>query len=287
MTSGQYSYLILQKLRRLTSCENSGTRAYLYNICGKILKDPGLQINGEIYQEFSDLLDEIWYDLGNNYIFNYNEVFSHEIFDTVYQKGQLMFQLLGIKFYFSEPISYSSSLTFELPSGNIITITTNPAVTFNIYMNVTSEYFEQIYPYYFFTPKENDKNLLNVQTNVAGYNTHWSYDEEKQFIYINGEGTWADYSLWNLLDISSIKAFIIGPNVSRFLTGCMNTTSMTLVDYHDADAEIIFDPNWTYNNSDGKSTVTYTIYTDNEMLKNYQFVSTTVTFHSLSEWKGE
>ena len=42
MTTGQYCYLIVEKLRQFISCSSSGARAYLYNLCGKIFKDPGI-----------------------------------------------------------------------------------------------------------------------------------------------------------------------------------------------------------------------------------------------------
>lgn len=287
MISGQYSYLLTRKFFQLTKPSDKESRIYLQSMSRQLLKDPGLQINGEIYQEVCNLLEEIQLHLYHSDLVDYSDIFTHDIFPTLYNKGQQMFNLLGIEFYFSEPISSSSTLNFKTPSGQTIVVT-SPKITFNLYMYITQEYFMQIYPYYFFTPKESDLNLLNMQTNIAGKNTYWNYDAEKQIITLNGEdgGEWVKYTLWSYFGITNIKAFVIGSNIKYFRTHASYYQNMTIVDLHDPDDEIVFETNWLYNTS--KNTGTYHIYTNNHALQNHVFPSdVTVILHPLSDWKGE
>lgn len=289
MTSGQYAYLIFQRFRRFLSCTNGYERIYFHNFAGEVLKDPGIKITGEIYQEFCDLFDEIAEDISKTYYLQYSVLIEHETFPAIYAKTQLMFSLLNINFYLTNPTSYYTYAAFDLPSG--ITVKTSmylQNLRFNIFMQVTPEYLTQIYPYYFFTPKEDGPDLNKISLKKAGNKSYWNYDEEKQFLYINGEGpgsTWEDYSLWNYLGINSIKAIIIDAGVSRFCKNSLSPSSMVLVDYHAPDDIIVLDDGWCYYNSKDTWNSYYTIYTDNNILKNYNYDGATI--YPLSEWKGE
>jgi hypothetical protein len=60
---------------------------------------------------------------------------------------------------------------------------------------------------------------------------------------------------------------------------------MVLVDYHAPDDVIILDDGWCYYDSKDTYNSSYTIYTDNNILKNYNYDGATI--YPLSEWKGE
>lgn len=124
-------------------------------------------------------------------------------------------------------------------------------------------------------------DLRVIGTNAAGYNTHWVYNQDTKTLEISGEGTLANFLLWNELDITEISTIILSAGIYRLLKQSLNGNNLTIVDFHGAADPILIEPDCAVNK-------TLIIYSDNEAMRNYDWKSynTTVEWHSLSEWEG-
>lgn len=211
------------------------------------------------------------------------QVYEDENFDNNYVLLQNSFAAIGIQLEMTKNSDGPTTLIFTLPNGKVKILddlqgTWSDQLRFHCRLRVTDSYFKQISPYYAFE-METPLDLSIVGTRSAGYNTYWDYDEDTKTIEISGDGTLANFLLWQELNITDISTLILGAGVYRLLQGAFNASDLIIVDFHGSEDTIFIEPMCAASKQ-------ITIYSDNNDLRNYDWASygTTVEWHSLSEW---
>jgi hypothetical protein len=133
----------------------------------------------------------------------------------------------------------------------------------------------------YYSLEEETLDLSKLGTNAAGYNTYWVYNESNQTIEISGNGTLANFALWQELKLPHISTLILGSGVYRLLSYSLNAENLTIVDFHSSDDNILIEPFCALSKK-------LIIYSDNLSLRNYDWngYNVTVEWHTLSEWEG-
>ena len=256
----------------------------MYNFYGSIFNDPSVIVDQESYNNFVNLLREEVDYLAKKNLYTAEEVYEDPGFENGYVLLQNAFSAInvGLTMEYGGMFGQPSALVFTLPNGEIRKLNDldsyYSSITFNSKLRVTDEYFEQMMPYYTLQ-KEEIKDLNIIGANAAGRNTRWQYDSVTHTIEVSGNGSLANYGLWDFLGIDSVDTIIIGSGVNRMETGSIDSYIL-YIDFHGQNDEIIFENNFA---SSGE----IYLYTDCESWYNAPWPSNTiVNIYPLSEWNG-
>lgn len=284
LTSAQYANLLLKKLQVYFSCSDAGYRAYLANFFGSIFCDPSVVLTEETYQNFITLMEsEIDYAAKND-LYSLSALHDSDRFDSTWTVLESSFLAIGVTLEMTENADGPDSLIFTLPSGEKriwYCQDYNDYVRVNSQLRVTEDYRRHIRSFY--ALENEDGELTEELSKVAGSGTRWSFDDDTGELTISGEGSLANENLWKELGISSdINTMVIGAGVRKLDAKSMNLiTGKRFVFLHGSTDDIVID-----SSAFGTSKI-YRIYTDNETVKNHDFgTSVTIQWHPLADWKN-
>lgn len=294
LTSGQYAYLLLQKLRILFSIYESNTasatRAYLYSFFQTVFCDDSVVITEENYNNFNELMDIEVNSIAKDNLYTVEQLFDKYNDEKEIARMNEVLGTIGIQVEIRNPNSLNPSLVVTLPSGEQKTLaglTSGQSRSDRFYsqLRVTDEYYDKMSAFYQLKNIENPIDLKQIGSNFAGFNTFWEYDTDNKALTISGSGVLANSDLWAKYNISSISKLYVGAGVYGYSPGCFSKfiSSAKIIDLHGELDEIIFygDP---FTSANSKSATKFIVYSDNLALRNISLASNVqVEWHHLFE----
>lgn len=284
-TSEQYKFLLMKRLQRHFSMQNTRDRIYTQNFfCA--LFDESVTVTEEAYNNFCRLMDDNlafcaekgWYLCEN---INLND-------EDAKEQGVLLtsaFAEIGIALEID-----SGSATFTKSNGKVMKYTVDLNRNY-FYINARAgteyQYAKASAPAYNMQWMDVPENLDGFKR--AGNGTYWSYNAETKTVTISGEGSIDSIPDEQILG-EKYTTVICSAGVSRLLDYSMSVDGAVLVLLRPSDADMEIAPH--FNASPGTCGDTYyktVVYTDcaaaiaalsTEEQAEY------VTLHSLSEWEG-
>lgn len=298
MTSGEYAYDLLRQLQKRFRHPDPGYRAYLYNFFGELFGDPSVVVTQEAHAAFIEQMDTDCDYYANKGLTGLRSIYEDENFNTSYTVLQKSFATIGITMTFQEKNGdgYPKGIDFTLPNGVVKSISNSPfeGAYLCARSGVEYNYARRMMPYYTFANDE-IKDLSTINTNIAGYGTTWTFDEATGELEIAGSGSFAGGNLLNELGIAgSISTIILGSGVNRLSVDSLDLTktALTIVSFRGTKEPMTIDSGFIGSGTLAAGSTpyyTYTIYTDNEDLRNAPFSDNkkyAIVFKPLSEWAG-
>ena len=289
-TSGQYKYLLLQRLRRSFSMRDQRGRAYTQSFFWALFE--GVTVTEAAYNNFVSLMDEQLDYLAKKGIYLCENIPSKDVED-----GSLLlidaFAEIGIQLSISEEESGGYQAVFVKPGGETLTYTVSALGTNYFYINARAgtelgyaKASAAAYNLEDMTVEDGDE--LNPK--VAGPGTWWSYAAATQAMTISGSGAYAGAQVDTQLGGGAYTTLIVGAEVSRLLAECMMSSEAVLVLLTPADGQITIDPRFNVKaGSCGGNGVPLDVYTDCaaaiQTLSGEDFAES-ITLHPLSDWEG-
>ena len=288
LTSEQYKYLLMQRLRKYFSLQNDKDRAYTVSFFGKLFDD-SVTVTEESYNAFVEQMDfEMSYCAENN-IYLCEKIPT----DIVNEHGLLLiqaFEKIGIGLEIVPgSMDNDGTATFTKPNGEVMVYSVGVFKNY-FYINARSGN-ERVYayessPYYLML----DKPVLELDEwnpRHAGPNSHWNYDANTATVNITGNGKVSFTPSEEQIGGGIFNTVIFGANITEITDSCIPLSNVTtLVFLHAADSQLITSTGsfkYSYNTE-----YTIDIYTNNEALRNSTYFLDTwnITWHTLDEWEG-
>lgn len=292
-TSGQYKYLLFQRLRRSFSMRNTPDRAYTQNFFLKLMDD-SVTVTETAYNTFVSMMDEQLDYMARKGIYLCENIPSKDVED-----GSLLlidaFAQIGITLTFDGATESDwESATFIKPNGEQMVYRIEQLSLKNyFYINARAgteySYAAKSAPYY----RLEDMEVLDadeLDPHIAGRGTWWSYAADTQTMTITGAGAYTGATAEEQMGSGAFTTLIIGAEVSRLVRECMMSSEAVLVLLTPADGQITIDPRFNVKagSCSGASTP-LDVYTDCaaaiQILSGEDFAES-ITLHPLSDWEG-
>ena len=291
-TSGQYKWMLYQRLRQSFSMKTHSERAYTQTFFLELFD--GITVTEADYVRFTSMMDKELDHLAELGVYNCEAIPQSEV-----ESGSLLLieafaQIgIGLEIDSNDPSYYLA--IFTKPDGIVLTYKVSKMGTSNyFYINARSgteyRYAGLSAPAYDVTQDAQDADVLNPR--IAGPNTWWDYSAQGNgSMTISGSGSYAGATTDEQLGGGAFTTLIVGAEVSRLLETCMVSNETTMVLLHPADGVIALDKN--FNAKPGSCTssggLPLDVYTDcvaaRTILSGAEFAET-ITLHPLSDWEG-
>lgn len=291
-TSGQYKYLLFQRLRRSFSMQTQRDRAYTQSFFWALFE--GVTVTEAAYNNFVAMMDEQLDYMAQKGIYLCESIPTSDVED-----GSLLlidaFAQIGITLSISTPSSDDGdyTATFVKPGGQ--TLVYRVSMFGKNYFLINSRAGTELgyakasaaaYNLEDMTVEDGD----DLDPKVAGPGTWWSYAAEAQAMTISGSGAYAGATTDTQLGGGAYTTLIVGAEVSRLLAECMMSSEAVLVLLTPADGQITIDPDFNVKaGSCGGNDIPLDVYTDCaaaiQTLSGEDFAES-ITLHPLSEWEG-
>lgn len=291
-TSEQYKYLLMKRLQRHFSMQNSYARAYTQSFFWKLFDD-SITVTEASYQNFCRVMDDEiafcaekgWYDcsdISDKYVEDQSVVLIKA------------FAEIGVALKIDTESDKNNYLAiFTKPNGETMTYKVGREGTLNyFYINAKAgteyHYAVESAPAYNMQGMDVPQGLENPK--IAGPGTYWSYNADTKTVTISGDGAYAGATDDVQLGSGAYTTVICGAGVSRLLEYSIRGEGVVLVLLRPSDADMEFAPH--FNGSPGICGATYyriVVYTDCAAAiaaLSTEEQSKYVTLHSLSEWEG-
>ena len=291
-TSGQYKYLLFQRLRRSFSMRNNRDRAYTQTFFLELFDD-SVTVTEAAYNNFVSLMDEQLDYMAQKGIYLCENIPAKDVED-----GSLLlinaFSQIGVTLSIDGDGNGGYVATFVKPDGKTLTYTVDLLTNNYFYINARAgteyHYAAESAPFY----RMENMEVLNadqLDPHIAGNGTWWSYDAAGGgTMTISGDGAYAGAQVDPQLGGGAYTTLIVGAEVSRLLAECMMSSEAVLVLLTPADGQITIDPRFNVKaGSCGGNGVPLDVYTDCaaaiQILSGEDFAES-ITLHPLSEWEG-
>lgn len=287
MTSNQYKQVLFQMLRRLFSRQKdeSYENALIYEV-GTLLMDPDVVITEKNYNEFVEFFDNqvtYCYNRGIDTCYRY---YQDENFNNNFEEWKIIMSKIGIGVEFT-----NSGIKITMPNG---TSKTYGESYFNYNIDTkqgtTYSYAKLSDPYrYKYKLDDNFPELSENDYKVLGNNCRWTYDSSSRTASIYGNGAVCDNlpDYFKVIGLNYPWTIIFNADViklgKRVNYGMAN---MNIVSFA-SENQIISIPDEFISKGSEDNEKKVTIYTDNKILKNYNYPIDDYTFvivKSLSSW---
>ena len=287
-TSGQYKWMLFQRLRQAFSMGSGKERAYTQTFFLQLFDD-SITVTEESYNNFVTLMNQELDYMAELGIYNCESIPIR----YVEEKQFLLinsFAQIGIQLTFGplEGNGGGYKATFIKPNGHIMVYVVTLLENY-FYINARAgteyNYAKLTASTYDFTKNVQDVDSMNPR--IAGPNTWWSYDATGTgTMTISGDGAYVGVTEETQLGSGSYTTLIIGAQVSRL---CPDSVSIvdggTIVILAPVDMPMQLDSGFISGVKDGQRSIT--IYADNLDFRNYDFpTSLTIEWHTLDEWEG-
>lgn len=288
-TSGQYKYLLFQRLRRSFSMQNQRDRAYTQSFFWALFE--GVTVTEAAYNNFVSAMDEQL-----DYLAQKGVYFCENIPTKDVEDGSLLlidaFAQIGITLSISTPSS-DCAATFVKPGGQTLVyhVSVYGKNYFLINARAGTEYnYAQVSAPAYTMQDIEVEDGDDLDPKIAGPGTWWNYSAATQTMTISGSGAYAGATTDTQLGGGEYTTFIVGAEVSRLLANCMMSSEATMVLLHPADGQITLDPSFNVKaGTCGDNGIPLDVYTDCaaaiQILSGEGFAES-ITLHPLSEWEG-
>lgn len=283
-TSGQYKYLLFQRLRRSFSMRDQRGRAYTQSFFWALFE--GVTVTEAAYNTFVSMMDEQLDYLAKKGIYLCENIPSKDVED-----GSLLlidaFAEIGIELSISSGQGDGSyHAVFQKPDGKTLTYTVTLLGDNYFYINSRAG-TEMVYARMSAASYNMDGMTVedgdDLDPRIAGPGTYWSYAADTQTMTIAGAGAYAGATTEEQLGSGAYTTLILGANVSRLLQDSLSYNLSTIVLLQSADAPIAIDS----GAADSKHSSAWVVYTDNLAFRNYSWPSSiSIEWHPLSDWEG-
>lgn len=287
-TSEQYKFLLIKRLQRHFSMDNTEDRIYTQNFfCA--LFDESVTLTKETYNNFCRLMDDNlafcaekgWYKCED---INLND-------ESAKKQNILLinaFAEIGIALKID---SSTNSAIFTKSNGKVMKYSAGTTGKNYFYINARAgteyRYAKASAPAYNMQGMDVPDGLDSFKR--AGNGTYWRYNAETKTVTISGEGSLDIVPEEQILG-GKYTTVICGAGVSQLLNHCMSVDGVVLVLLRPSDADMEIKPNFNAGGgSCGNTKYKTVVYTDcaaaiaalsTEEQTKY------ITLHSLSEWEG-
>ena len=283
-TSGQYKWMLYQRLRQAFSLQMPADRTYTQTFFLQLFED--LTVTEAAYNSFVAQMDQELDHMAELGVYKCDQIPRDEI-----ESGTLVlaasFAQIGVQLTIEPGSGDNYDATFVKPDGRTMVYTVGPATNY-FYVNARAgteyRYAGLSAPAYDVTRDVEDADTMDPR--VAGPDTWWSYDASGEgTMTITGDGAYVAATQEAQMGSGPYTTIVIGAQVSRLCSDCMDVPEIaTIVVLAPADAPMQID-----NSFMGvmKNERTLTIYADNLDFRNFSWPDTyTITWHSLDEWEG-
>lgn len=283
-TSNQYKYLLIKRLQRHFSMENTKDRAYTQTFFWELFDDT-VTVTEEAYNNFCRLMDDNLVLCAENDWYDCNTVPRN----VISEQGLLLaeiFAAIGITLEITAN-NFDGNAKFVKPDGTVMiyNVEGKNFNFFSINARAGTEYRYAIAsaPAYNMQGMDVPQELGNPK--IAGPGTYWSYNADTKTMTISGNGAYAGVINDTQIGSGPYTTVVIGADVSRLLDLCIISEVTVLVLLNPTDSSIAIDPKFRTYNKD----INLDVYTDCtaaiEALKAVEKPEN-ITVHSLSEWAG-
>lgn len=291
-TSEQYKYLLMKRLQRHFSMQNSYDRAYTQSFFWKLFDD-SITVTEASYQNFCHVMDDEiafcaekgWYDcsdISDKYVEDQSVVLIKA------------FAEIGVVLKIDTESDKNNLLAiFTKPNGETMTYKVGRGGSLNyFYINAKAgteyHYAVESAPAYTMQGMDVPQELGNPK--IAGPGTYWSYNADTKTVTISGDGAYAGATDDVQLGSGAYTTVICGAGVSRLLEYSIRGEGVVLVLLRPSDADMEFAPYFSGNPGIcGDTYYRIVVYTDCAAAiaaLSTEEQSKYVTLHSLSEWEG-
>ena len=293
-TSGQYKWMLYQRLRQAFSMKTAADRAYTQTFFLRLFDD-SVTVTEVAYNNFVALMDQELDHMAELGVYACEDIPSAEI-----ESGSLLlinaFAQIGVTLTIAEPTEQGGpyTATFVKPDGETLVYPLDLLSLRNyFYINARAgteyRYANLSAPAYDVTRDVEDADTMDPK--VAGPGTWWSYAAaDGGTMTISGSGAYAGATTDTQLGGGAFTTLIVGAEVSRLLECCMMSSETALVLLTPADGQITLDPKFNAKYGSCNDTVVpLDVYTDcaaaRTILSGAEFAET-ITLHPLSDWEG-
>lgn len=284
-TSGQYKWMLFQRLRQAFSMESGKDRAYTQTFFLQLFDD-SITITEELYNNFVTQANQ---EL--DYIAELGIYYCEDIPISYFEEKKFLlinsFAQIGIQLTFEEG-GGGYQAKFIKPNGHIMVYTVSLLGNY-FYINARAgteyNYAKLTASTYDFT--KNVQDVDSMIPRIAGPNTWWSYDATGTgTMTISGDGAYVGATEDTQLGSGSYTTLIIGAQVSRLCPDSIDIASGgTIVILTPVDMPMQLDSGFI-SGAKGEE-ISLTIYADNLNFRNYDFpTSIIIEWHTLDEWEG-
>ena len=280
-TSEQYKYLLMKRLQRHFSMDTAKDRAYTQSFFWALFDD-SVTVTEETYDNFVLRMDEQLVICAEYNV--YKAAGLGDIPSSVFDQQQLLmidaFAAVGIALEIQTSSGYKA--VFTKSNGEVMTYSNT---NFKINCKAKMEYqYARASAQYYNMRDMKVPGADEIDPKIAGPGTYWSYNAETASVTITGDGAYSGAPTEEQLGSGAYTTVIIGADVSRLLSDCLEYSSIaTIVLLHAADAPLVIDSGAVGS----KNTKTWTVYTDNEDFRGFAWPSNvSITWHALDEWEG-
>lgn len=283
-TSGQYKWMLYQRLRQAFSLQMPADRTYTQTFFLQLFE--GLTVTEAAYNSFVAQMDEELDHMAELGVYNCEQIPRDEI-----EAGTLVlaasFAQIGVQLTIEPGSGDNYDATFVKPDGRTMVYTVGPSTNYfyvNCRAGMTLHYADLTAPAYDVTRDVEDVDTMDPR--VAGPDTWWSYDASGEgTMTITGDGAYVAATQEAQMGSGPYTTIVIGAQVSRLCSDCMDVPEIaTIVVLAPADAPMQIDNSFMGVMKDER---TLTIYADNLDFRNFGWPDTyTITWHSLDEWEG-
>ena len=292
LTSNQYKQLLFQMLRRLFQRQNHTDGTKLLYECGDILSNDSVVIDQPDFDALeSHYSSEVKY-CHTKGITDMGAYYDDENFDANWAKWQDIMATIGIDLEMTYSAGYPSKVIFTLPDQTQKTLNAGGFQywTINTTQGSDLEYATLSFPYRYKYDLSNVPELTVDDYQRVGTRCRWTYDENKSQITITGAGALPSSlsSIFSNIFNKKINTIVIGAGVTKIGSSMASSVYVSNIVFLHGKNQDIELPGGLIDSGTESSPTSYTIYTDNEQVKNYSYPTsyTTVTIKPLSEWQG-
>ena len=293
-TSGQYKWMLYQRLRQAFSMKMAVDRAYTQTFFLRLF-DGSVTVTEAAYNNFVALMDQELDHMAELGVYDCEDIPGNEI-----ESGSLLlidaFAQISVTLTIAEPTERGGSYTatFVKPDGETLVypvgiIPSRNYFCVNARAGTEYRYTVRSAPAYDVTRDAEDADAMNPR--IAGPGTWWSYAAaDGGTMTISGGGAYAGATNEGQLGAGSYAAVIIGAEVARILEYCMMGSEAVLVLLTPADGKINIDPYFNLKEgSCASNRIPLDVYTDCaaaiQTLSGEDFAES-ITLHPLSDWEG-
>lgn len=291
-TSGQYKYLLFQRLRRSFSMRDNRDRAYTQTFFLELFDD-SVTVTEAAYNTFVSMMDTQLDYMAQKGIYLCEKIPTSDVED-----GSLLlidaFAQIGVTLSIESAGNGAYEATFVKPNGETMVYRVSSTMQNYFYINARAgteyHYAAESAPFY----RMENMEVLNadqLDPHIAGNGTWWSYDAAGGgTMTISGDGAYVGAQVDPQLGGGAYTTLIVGAEVSRLMEDCMMSSEAVLVLLTPADGQIEIDPYFNLKEgSCASNRVPLDVYTDCaaaiQTLSGEDFAES-ITLHPLSEWEG-
>ena len=291
-TSGQYKYLLFQRLRRSFSMYDVRDRAYTQTFFLELFDD-SVTVTEAAYNTFVSMMDAQMDYMAQKGIYRCENIPSKDVED-----GSLLlinaFAQIGVTLSIEGVGNGTYEATFVKPNGETMVYRVSSTMQNYFYINARAgteyHYAAESAPFY----RMENMEVLNadqLDPHIAGNGTWWSYDAAGGgTMTISGDGAYVGATIQEQMGSGAFTTLIIGAGVSRLLNNCIISEETVMVLLTPADGQIAIDAGFNIKEGEcSASRIPLDVYTDclaaREILSGEDFAES-ITLHPLSEWEG-